>query len=69
MIDTEMIHETLISQKSISDLLARNTPLQRNGTPEDVADVALFLASDQSRFVTGEAFAVDGGIIQHLGLA
>lgn len=69
VIDTEMIHDTLISQKGISDLLARNTPLQRNGTPQDVADVALFLASDQSRFVTGEAFAVDGGIIQHIGLA
>jgi NAD(P)-dependent dehydrogenase (short-subunit alcohol dehydrogenase family) len=69
VIDTEMIHATLISEKNIGDLLARNTPLQRNGTPQDVADVALFLASDQSRFVTGEAFAVDGGIIQHLGLA
>ena len=69
VIDTEMIHDTLISEKNIGDLLARNTPLQRNGTPQDVADVALFLASDQSGFVTGEAFAVDGGIIQHLGLA
>ena len=64
-----MIHDTLISESNISDLLAKNTPLQRNGTPEDVADVALFLASEQSRFVTGEAFAVDGGITQHIGLA
>ena len=69
VIDTEMIHDTLIDKSEVSALLARNTPLQRNGTPEDVAAVALFLASEQSRFVTGETFAVDGGIIQHLGLA
>ena len=69
VIDTEMIHDTLISESNISDLLAKSTPLQRNGRPEDVADVALFLASEQSRFVTGEAFAVDGGITQHIGLA
>ena len=69
VIDTEMIHDTLIDKAEVSELLARNTPLRRNGTPEDVAAVALFLASEQLRFVTGEAFAVDGGIIQHIGLA
>jgi 2-keto-3-deoxy-L-fuconate dehydrogenase len=33
----------------------------RIGQPEDVAEVALFLASDASRFVTGAAYNVDGG--------
>jgi 3-oxoacyl-[acyl-carrier protein] reductase len=37
------------------------TPLGRWGTPEDVAAAALFLASDESSFVTGAAFSVDGG--------
>lgn len=38
------------------------TPLGRAGTPEDVADVVLFLASDQSRYVTGQDLVVDGGL-------
>jgi NAD(P)-dependent dehydrogenase (short-subunit alcohol dehydrogenase family) len=41
------------------------TPLGRAGTVDDVADVILFLASDQSRYVTGQDLIVDGG----LGLA
>jgi 3-oxoacyl-[acyl-carrier protein] reductase len=36
--------------------------LQRLGTPEDVAGVVLFLASDRSRFVSGQTLVVDGGI-------
>ncbi|HUZ69292.1 MAG TPA: SDR family NAD(P)-dependent oxidoreductase [Candidatus Saccharimonadales bacterium] len=39
-----------------------NTPLRRLGTPEDVADVVTFLASDEARFVTGQTVYVDGGI-------
>jgi 3-oxoacyl-[acyl-carrier protein] reductase len=35
----------------------------RIGTPEDVADVALFLASDLSRYVTGQVIGVDGGML------
>ena len=37
-------------------------PLGRIGQPEDVAEIALFLASDESRFVTGAAYNVDGGL-------
>ncbi|MCY0899415.1 MAG: SDR family oxidoreductase [Firmicutes bacterium] len=40
----------------------RATPLGRVGRPEDVADVAVFLASDWSRFVTGQVIVVDGGL-------
>jgi 3-oxoacyl-[acyl-carrier protein] reductase len=39
-----------------------NTPLRRIGTPEDVADVVAFLASDGARFITGQTVYVDGGI-------
>jgi NAD(P)-dependent dehydrogenase (short-subunit alcohol dehydrogenase family) len=39
-----------------------NTPLRRLGTPEDVADVVAFLASDAARFITGQTIYVDGGI-------
>ncbi len=39
-----------------------NTPLRRLGTPEDVADVVVFLASDAARFITGQTLFVDGGL-------
>jgi NAD(P)-dependent dehydrogenase (short-subunit alcohol dehydrogenase family) len=39
-----------------------HTPLRRIGTPEDVADVVLFLVSEASRFMTGQTVYVDGGI-------
>ena len=39
-----------------------NTPLRRIGSPEEVADVVLFLASDAARFITGQTIFVDGGI-------
>lgn len=38
-------------------------PLGRNGEPEDIAYVALFLASDLSRYITGQTIVVDGGVM------
>jgi NAD(P)-dependent dehydrogenase (short-subunit alcohol dehydrogenase family) len=38
-------------------------PMRRMGTPEEVADCAVFLASDLSSYVTGQVFAVDGGLV------
>lgn len=42
-------------------------PLGRFGQPEDYADVVVFLASDQSRFVTGQVIPVDGGTLAASG--
>jgi NAD(P)-dependent dehydrogenase (short-subunit alcohol dehydrogenase family) len=44
------------------------TPLRRWATPEDIADVIVFLASDGARFVTGETIAVDGGMARTIDL-
>jgi 3-oxoacyl-[acyl-carrier protein] reductase len=39
----------------------RQVPLGRMGTPEDVADLAVFLASDAARHITGQTIHVNGG--------
>lgn len=41
--------------------IAESTPLRRIGTPQDVADVVAFLASDEARWVTGQVIAASGG--------
>jgi 3-oxoacyl-[acyl-carrier protein] reductase len=40
-----------------------NIPLKRPGTPEDIADTALFLASDLASYITGQVIQVDGGLL------
>lgn len=49
------------NNEEILDAWRRDTPWPRFGEPEDVADAALFLASDESDFVTGSVLSVDGG--------
>jgi 3-oxoacyl-[acyl-carrier protein] reductase len=44
------------------DVEAR-TPLGRWGTPEDVVGAAIFLASDESKFLTGQMIMVNGGVV------
>jgi 3-oxoacyl-[acyl-carrier protein] reductase len=40
----------------------KNIPLRRSGKPEDVANIAVFLASDLSSYVTGQVISVCGGM-------
>ncbi len=44
------------------DEVRNNLPISRLGKPEDVAELALFLASDRSSYITGEVIKVDGGM-------
>ena len=41
------------------------TPLGRIGTPDDIADVVVFLSSDLARFMTGQNIVIDGGMTLH----
>ncbi|XP_069673881.1 3-oxoacyl-[acyl-carrier-protein] reductase FabG-like [Periplaneta americana] len=59
-IDTDM---TQAIPENIRTEMIKQIPLQKLGTPEDIANTALFLASDMSRFITAQAIVVDGGMI------
>ena len=58
-IHTDMLN--LTSQKGKLDEVSKKSVLGRMGTPEDVANCGLFLASDESSYVTGQILTVDGG--------
>jgi NAD(P)-dependent dehydrogenase (short-subunit alcohol dehydrogenase family) len=48
--------------RGTDDKIGQLNPLQRAGRPEEIAAMALFLASDESSYVNGQAFPVDGGL-------
>ena len=63
-IDTP-INKALLADKPKLNALLNNIPLGRLGTPEDVASVVAFLASDEASYVTGSTYFVDGGLIRN----
>ncbi len=50
------------SEKDVA-ALKDDTPLMRLGSPEDIADAVLFLASEKARFITGQVLSVNGGMV------
>jgi 3-oxoacyl-[acyl-carrier protein] reductase len=59
-IETEMTHSL---DENVRKQWAESIPLKRGGSPEDVANVCLFLASDMSGYVTGQTLSVCGGML------
>ena len=57
-IRTPMTAET---QKERADQITSRTPLGRFGEPQDIAEMVVWLCSDRASYVTGAAYAVDGG--------
>jgi NAD(P)-dependent dehydrogenase (short-subunit alcohol dehydrogenase family) len=63
LIETTMTTEDVpIVGTEAEEAFQETIPLRRNGQPEDVADIALFLASDLADYVSGESVVVDGGM-------
>ena len=63
-IDTP-INASLLANKPKLDALLRNIPLDRMGTPEEVAGLAAYLASDEASYITGSTYFIDGGLIRN----
>jgi glucose 1-dehydrogenase len=59
------INKNLLDNKEQLNALLKNIPLGRMGTPEDVAGVALFLASDDGAYTTGATYVIDGGLTRN----
>jgi 3alpha(or 20beta)-hydroxysteroid dehydrogenase len=62
MIETEMITVVTGGNVERHDKFAASVPMKRPAEPEEVAKLALFLASDDSSYCTGSEFVVDGGM-------
>ena len=61
VVETAMWKENL-AKPGVADAVLDLIPTRRLSTPEEVADVVVFLASDAARAITGETISADGGI-------
>ncbi len=61
-VETEGLRATGVIGTDFEKKLTADTPLGRLGQPEDIAKVAVFLASDESRWITGERLVASGGL-------
>lgn len=63
MIQTDMLDDVLADSETRRARMLQMVPLGRIAEPDDIANMALFLASDESRYATGSEFVVDGGMV------
>jgi len=57
--------EDMLKDKKTKEVLLASTPLGRVGQPEEIGKAVVFLASDDSNFITGHTLVVDGGWLTH----
>ena len=62
MIETEGLRAAGIAESDFRTQIEAQTPLGRIGQPQDIAPAAVFLASPESAWITGEAFYISGGL-------
>ena len=62
MIETEGTHTAGFIGSDFEKAAIASTPLGRGGKPDDIADIAVFLASEDSRWLTGEILLASGGV-------
>ncbi len=62
MIETDMIHEVVSGDQGRLERMAASTPFRRSADPVEIANLALYLASDDSSFSSGSEFVADGGV-------
>ena len=62
LVETEGTHAAGVIGSDLEKQLVTQTPLGRTGQPNDIAPAVVFLASDESRWVTGDTLAVSGGL-------
>ena len=60
-ISTELAAKAVLTSEEARQKILSRTPLRRLGTPDEVANVVAFLASDAASYMTGEIVVVDGG--------
>ena len=61
MVETEGLRSVGIAESDMRKQVEAQTPLRRIGQPQDIAGAAVFLASDDSSWITGETFVISGG--------
>lgn len=59
------INKALLEDAPKLNALLANIPLNRLGTPDDIAPMVAFLASDEAAYITGSTFVVDGGLMRN----
>lgn len=62
VVETEGLHAAGIAESEFRSQIEAQTPLGRIGQPQDIAPAAVFLASDDSAWITGESFYISGGL-------
>ena len=71
LIETPLIHNSISGHyDSVEDMLAARhalSPTGRMGVPDDIAKLAVFLASDDSSYINSTLIPVDGGLVHHAG--